>query len=69
MTSKRTDKKQLVCLTCGKKMRFDDKDELSRGKYKVWYLCDTCGVSCTVNEQTGETFWMDADGVDLSLPF
>lgn len=69
MTSKRTDNKQLVCPTCGKEMRFDDKDELSRGKYKIWYLCDACGVSCIVNEQTGETSWMDADGNDLYLPF
>ena len=69
MTSKRTDDKQLPCCKCGKEMRFDDKEELSRGKYKIWYLCDSCGVSCTVNEQTGEMSWAYAEDVDLDLLF
>ena len=68
MTAKRIDEKQLLCLSCGKEMRFDDKEELARGKYKVWYLCDGCGTSCIVNEQTGESSWMDANGVDLDIP-
>ena len=66
--TKRIDKKQLICPKCDKEMRFDDKDELSCGKYKILYLCD-CGVSCIVNEQTGVMDWEDAEGNDLDLPF
>ena len=69
MTAKRTEKKQLVCPKCDKAMRFDDKDELAHDKYRIWYLCDACGVSCVVNEVTGELSWTDADGIDLDIPF
>ena len=45
-------------------MRLDDKDEVLRGMYKYWYVCDLCRFGCTVDEYSGKIEWDDP-----SMPF
>ena len=60
---------QVTCVKCGNVMRLDDQDEESRGIYKYWFACDSCGISCVLDGKTGDMEWDSGSETDDDLPF
>ena len=59
----------MKCNRCGNMMRLDDSDEISRGVFEYYFVCNECDNSCTVNGSTGVIKWYDDDDEFSDLPF
>ena len=59
----------MKCIKCGNKMRLDDCDKFSYGKYDNYFVCDEDNITCIEQVRCGMSvndIWLDEDGNDIN---